>query len=121
MRPEMARELQRAIWRQRFKSYGPTVTLVLVCAVLGGYLFSFRLDRADPTMALTQLNGTIFEAHRVSGRAAVFVAHIRLDDGKDVNADSTLAAVLKPNERVLLSQARHASGKVSYHVLQVLN
>lgn len=121
MRPETARQLRRAIWSQRLRSYGPTVGLVLACVVLGGYLFNVRIDRSDPTVALTQINGTILDARRVAGRAAVFIAHVKLDTGKEVDADSTLAAVLRPSERVTVSEARHASGKLSYHVLQVMH
>lgn len=119
MRPEMAKKLQRAVWRQRLTSYGPTVLLLIGCTVLGGWFFSFKMDRADPTVALTQVNGTVIEAKRVASKASVTIAHIRLDDGKEVDADSTLPLPLVPNEHVVLNEYKHASGKLSYHVLQV--
>ena len=121
MRPALARRLERALWLQRLRTLGPTVLFLIVCVVLGGYVFSQRLDRTDPTVSLTQISGTITEAHRVAGRAAVFVAHVRLDDGREVDADSVLATVLVPNERVSVSIARHASGKLSFHVVQIVN
>ncbi len=121
MRPEAARKLGRAIWTQRLRTFGPTVLFLLLCVAAGGYLFAPRADRGDPTVSVTQINGTVLEAHRVSGRAAIFIAQVRLDDGKVVTADSTLAAVLLPHERVILSQTQHASGKLSHRVLQVLN
>lgn len=121
MRPDMARKLGRAIWRQRLVTYGPTFALLLFCASIGGYLFTQKLGRSDPMVETMQVDGTIMEAHRVSGRAAVFIAHVRLDDGREVDADSTLTTALVPKERVVVSQSRHASGKVSHHVMQLKN
>lgn len=121
MQPELARKMQRAIWRYRLRSYGPTAALVALFVVLGGFVISYRFDRVDPTVGLTQFAGTILQAQRVAGRAAIFIAHVRLDDGREVDADSTLATVLEPTKRVIVSEARHASGKTSFHVLQVVN
>jgi len=121
MRPEMARKLAQAIWRQRVTTYGPTLLLLIVCTSLGGWFFSYRLDRADPAIAMTEVTGIVMEARRVASKTAVTIAHIRLDDGKEIDADSTLPAPLIPNEHVVLNEMRHASGKMSYHVLKVQN
>jgi hypothetical protein len=97
------------------------VALLAFCAVLGGTFFNMKLDRADPTVELTQVSGIVLEAHRAAGRAAVFIAHVRLDDGREIDADSVLPSPPAQHERVLLSQSRHASGKVSHHVLKMIN
>ena len=115
----MAKRLQRAIWRQRLITYVPTALLLIGGTLIGGWVFSFKLDRADPTVAMTQVDGTVLEAHRVASKVVTYIAHVRLANGKEIDADSTLPVPLPPNEHVVLNEMRHASGKTSYHVLQV--
>lgn len=121
MRPDMARKLQRAIWMNRLKAYGPTVLFVMVCVIAGGFWFNSRLASGDPTVSVVQTAGTVQATTRVASRAAIYIVHVKLDDGKEVDADSTLAVIPVANERVALNQARHASGKTTYHVTHVVH
>ena len=119
MRPEMARKLQRAIWISRLKVYGPTLFLLALCVLGGGYWYSSRLASGDPTVNLVQITGTVTASNRVASRAAIYIVHVKLDDGNEVVADSTLTIIPVASDHVTLNKATHASGKMTYHVLQV--
>ncbi len=118
MREEISRRLTRAIWRRRLATWGPA----LVLAVMGAaaYLMELRVERMDPAEDVTTLAATVLSARRLPSKANVSIAHLLTDSGEEVDADSQLGVVLQPTERVTVSRVRHASGKVSFHVVAVL-
>jgi len=119
MRPEVARRLTRAVWKQRAKSWLPTVLLVVALSAGAIYQLDYRIAHMDRTVAVTAVNGVVVSARRLPTKAGVTLAHVRLDDGSEVDADSTLPVAPHTYDRVMLERAQHASGRVSYHVAQV--
>ena len=53
-----------------------------------------------------------------SGRNASIV-HVHLDDGRDVDAFTTLRVVPPQGSHVVIAEARHASGRVTFDVMRV--
>jgi acyl dehydratase len=120
MREEMSRRLTRAIWRRRLATWGPALVLALAVMGAAAYLMELRIERMDPAQDVTTLAATVLSARRLPSKANVSIAHLLTENGEEVDADSQLGVVLQPTERVTVSRVRHASGKVSFHVVAVL-
>jgi hypothetical protein len=120
MRKEVSQKLTRAIWRQRFRTWGSAALVALAVLAGAAYLMELRIGRLDPATEAKTVQATILEAHRLPARANISVARIRTDAGEEADADSQLGVILQPRERVAVSRVRHASGKVSYHIVEVL-
>lgn len=121
MTPEQARRLNRLIWADRLRRWGPTA-IGLAALLLGmAYLMGEKLARIDTVVEAEVLHGRITDAARMAGRRGGFLVHARLDDGRDVEAISQLAQPPLEGEEAEIRAARHASGRVTYDVLRLLN
>lgn len=119
MTPEKARKLQRLIWMQRLKLWGPLVAIVL--AVFGGFVWATaeKAARVDPTVEIHMVGGEVMRASRVPGRGGGFRVHVRLEGGKEVDALSRLPRPPYAGEPVKLRAAAHESGRVTYTVARL--
>lgn len=112
---DRARALSRLVWRERLRTVLPLVALA-ACgfAALTAY-FSWQRSKADPAIAYADVHGTVLDVKRQTLRSAAIV-HVKLDDGRDVDAFSSLGMLLPPGTHVDIAAATHASGKLTYDI-----
>jgi hypothetical protein len=111
---DKSRRLTAMVWRERAKRWVP-VALVLVLLFAGAtYMLSNQLSKADRTLDVVSHSGTVTGMKRAGLRSAI--AHVHLDDGRDVDALSQLNVIPPAGTHVTVSESRHASGRLSYDV-----
>ena len=114
---DKSRRLTAMIWRQRVKQWVP-VALVLVLLFAGAtYMLSNQLSKADKTLNVVSHSGTVTGITRAGPRSAI--AHVHLDDGRDVDALSQLNVIPLAGTHVTVSESRHASGRLSYDITRL--
>jgi hypothetical protein len=60
---------------------------------------------------------TVLAVKRTAARGAA-VVRVHLDDGRDVDAVSTLRLTPQAGSHVVINEARHASGRLTYDVVR---
>jgi hypothetical protein len=113
---ENARRLTRLVWRDRLLRALPIVVAVAVLAAGFTFLFLERIERADLTVDVTMHDGTVLGVKKLAAARGAAIVHVHLDDGRDVDAFSALRLVPIAGAHVQISEARHASGKLTYDV-----
>ncbi|HEU4379384.1 MAG TPA: hypothetical protein VFR73_12500 [Hyphomicrobiaceae bacterium] len=112
MSEEKSRRLMAMVWRERAKRWA---LIALVPAVLfagATYMLSGQLSRADRTIEVARHTGTVTGIARSGPRSSI--AHVHLDDGRDVEALSQMSIIPPAGSHVVVSESRHASGRLSY-------
>lgn len=114
---DKSRRLSALIWRERLRKWIP-IGLAIVC-LFGGltFYFNWQSNHSDPTIDLHARSGTVLGVKRQTLRSAAIV-HVKLDDGSEVDAFSGLGTFLTPGTPVQIGEARHASGRLTYDILQ---
>ena len=114
---DKSRRLTAMVWRQRIKQWVP-VALALVLLFAGAtYMMSRQLSKADQTLNVVSHSGTVTGITRAGPRSAI--AHVHLDDGRDVDALSQLNVIPPAGTHVTVSESRHASGRLTYDVTRL--
>lgn len=115
---EKARRLTRLVWRERALRWLPVAAAVL--AMLGAYIFFVeqQIDRADPTVNVQVHDATVVTVKRSTAARGAAIVHVHLDDGRDVDALSALRLPPQQGSHVVINEARHASGRVTYDVVR---
>jgi hypothetical protein len=115
---ENARRLTILLWRERLGRLLAVIAGLVVLAGVFGFALWQQLGRLDPTVAVQDHVGTVVGLETGKGSAAQAV-RVHLDDGRDVDATSASRIVLPNGAHVLVAEARHASGQLTYRVLRV--
>jgi hypothetical protein len=113
---ENARRLMSLVWRDRLRRALPFVLVAVLIAGGATFFFVERLARADRTLGLTAHEGTVVNVKQLGAARGAAVVQVHLDDGRDVDAFSFIKVVPIPGAHVQVSEARHASGKLTYDV-----
>jgi hypothetical protein len=121
MTPEQARRLNRLIWQERLKRWGPTVLLGAVVMGAIFYLAGERIARLDPTVETHVVQGEVISTAQLYGRTGVFRVNAKLSDGHEVDATSRLPQPPYQGEQVQMRAAAHASGRTTYDIVRLLN
>jgi hypothetical protein len=116
---DKARRLTRLVWRERLRRWLPiAMTAIAIFAVLTVLLVR-QLGRADRTVDVTVHDGTVMDLVRGGTGRVASIVHVRLDDGREVQAFSTLRVMPLAGSHVVINEARHASGRLTYDVLRL--
>jgi hypothetical protein len=118
---EKARQLSRLVWRDRLRRALPIVAAVVVLAVGATYFFLKQIERADRTVDVTMHDGTVVHVKKAGAARGAAIVQVHLDDGRDVDAFSAMRVVPAPGSHVQISEARHASGKLTYDVTGLMD
>ena len=112
-----AQKLSGLVWRERARKAGAGAAVVLL--VVGGVIWftSYRLGRADPTLEVHAVEATV--SHKEGGRLARYVFHAKLSDGREVDAVAPNGLPPPVGARVLLGEATHKSGRLTYDLIRV--
>ena len=113
--PENARRLSRLVWRDRARRWVPIILAVVIG--LGGlaYVTELQVGRVDRTVGMTTHEATVLEIKNNGARGAA-VFHVHLDDGRDVDAVSTVRLTPVHGAHMIVVEARHASGRSTFDV-----
>jgi hypothetical protein len=119
MRAETSKKLDRLLVRRRFANITAVVGVV---AVVGGLFVLQDVLRQrsadDPVVARVLLGGTVtqwrYAQTRQSGGSQLITVHVRLDDGREVDAGTTTHPAAKVGEHIEVTERRHASGRVAH-------
>ena len=114
---DKARKLTRLVWRDRARTWLPVaaVAFVLVGAVC--FLTETQIDHADRTVDVTVHEATVVDIKRTAARGAA-VVHVRLEDGRDVDAVSLFRVAPTAGMHVVVNEAKHASGRLTFDVVR---
>jgi len=65
-------------------------------------------------------DGKVVNVKKPGAARGAAIVHVLLDDGRDVDASSSASRVApSPGAHVIISEARHASGKLTYDITGV--
>jgi hypothetical protein len=114
---EKARRLTRLIWRDRARRWLPLIAAAAF--VFGAFSFftELQIGRADRTVDVKVHDGTVLVVKRGAARGAM-VVHVHLDDGRDVDAVTLQRLAPRTGSHVVLNEARHASGRLTFEVVR---
>jgi hypothetical protein len=114
MSEEKSRRLMAMVWRERARNWG--LVAVALVVLFGGatYMLMSQLSRADRTLEVAMQTGTVTGITRAGPRSAI--AHVHLDDGRDVDALSQMSIIPPSGAHVVVGESRHASGRLSYDI-----
>jgi hypothetical protein len=112
------RGLTALIWRERLRKLLPLLGLLVALVGAGFWIIMQRAGRADPTVEVKSHAATVVLMKRPPSRG-ISVVNVKLDDGRDVEAISLLPTALVPGTHVVIAEARHASGRLTYDVSRV--
>ena len=117
---EKARRLTALVWRERARRW--LLALIVVLAVAGAltYVLSSQVQRADRTVDVRERGGTVVSIKQGGSRGASIV-RVHLEDGNEVDAYSAMRVVLPKGSHVVLAEARHASGRLTYDVVRLVD
>ena len=117
---EKARRLTALVWRERARRW--LLALIVVLAVAGAltYVLSSQVQRADRTVDVRERGGTVVSIKQGGSRGASIV-RVHLDDGRDVDVYSTSRIVVPKGSHVIVTEARHASGRLTYDVVRLVD
>lgn len=116
---EKARRLTALVWRERLWRFLPP--LIVAVVLFGGLtvFFANRVARIDATVDVHEVDGTVSDMSRSGNGRNSAIVHVHLRDGRDVEAFSALRIAPLAGAHIVVSEARHASGKVTYDVLRL--
>jgi hypothetical protein len=116
---DKARRLMRLVWRDRARRALPLVLAASVLFAAVAYFTELSIDRIDRTVDVQQQSGTVVNVKQTGPRGSIVRVH--LGDGRDVEAFSANRLAPHAGERVLINEARHASGQSTYEVARLVD
>jgi hypothetical protein len=116
---DKARRLSMLVWRERARRWLPIVLVAVV--LLGGFTVFLvkQMGRADRTVDVTVHDGTVVDIKKFGAARGAAIIHVRLDDGRDVEAFSAIRVVPPTGAHVVINEARHASGKLTFDITRL--
>jgi hypothetical protein len=118
---EKARRLSTLIWRDRARRWLPVTAGVLAMAAIFGFVLANQMGRVDRTVEVKQRDGTVTSIKRGSAARGASILNVHLDDGRDIEAFSVLRTLPAAGSHVVIAEARHASGRLTYDVVRLLD
>ena len=114
---DKARRLTRLVWRDRARTWLPLAAVALVLMAVVFYLTETQIDHADRTVDVKVHEATVVDIKRTAARGAA-VVHVRLEDGRDVDAVSLFRVAPTAGSHVVVNEERHNSGRLTYDIVR---
>jgi hypothetical protein len=114
---DKARRLTRLLWRNRARRWLPAVGGALALAAALLLLTETQHHQADRTVAVAVHAGKVLDIKRTAARGAAII-HVHLDDGRNVEAVSQFRVTPTAGSAVIVNEARHDSGRLTYDVVR---
>jgi hypothetical protein len=115
---DRARRLSRLVWRDRLLRWLPLAAAGLALLGLMVFTFEWRVTHTDGVVGVQMHDATVLSARATQSRGLT-VFHVHLDDGRDVDAASLMRFLPAPGTHVVISESRHASGRLTWGVERV--
>ena len=116
---DKARRLSSLIWRERLRRFLPLAATAVVLVGVSTLIFINQARRADRTVDVKQRDATVVHVKQFAVRAGAAIITVHLDGDRNVDAFSTLQDVPAVGTHVVVSEARHASGRMTYDITHV--
>ena len=117
---DKARRLSALLWRERLKRWLPVAVGLVLFAGVYTYFNMHQLARVDQTVDVQQHDGHVTD-HKSGNSPVASILYVHLDDGRDVEAFSHFRVAPPNGAHVVVAEARHASGRVTYDVVRLFD
>jgi hypothetical protein len=116
---DKARRLNALVWRDRARRVLPSVAAaVAIIAILTVFLVR-QVERADKTLDVQVRQATVVHIKKSGNGRAAAIVEVRLNDGREAEAFSALRVDPAVGTHVLVNEARHASGRLTYDIARI--
>ena len=111
---EKARRLNALVWRERVLRVLPVIAVAVGAIALLTFFLVRQVEKADRTLDVQTHGATVVHVKKSGNGRAAAIVEVRLDDGRDVEAFSALRLDPIAGSHVVVTEARHASGRMTY-------
>jgi hypothetical protein len=118
---DKARKLSALVWRERARRWLPVLAVVLALAGAFALVLANRVSHLDRTVDVKERDGLVTGLKSGGNARGAAVVSVHLADGRDVEAFSGFRVVPSTGAHVVVAEERHASGRLTYDVLRVLD
>ena len=115
-----AKKLSGLVWRERLRKVAIVGAVAAALIGLVVWFTNYRLERADPTLAVTPVEATVTKKDTTRVGRSGFVFHAQLGDGREVDAVAPSGFPPAMGVHVVLGEARHKSGRLSYDLIRTV-
>jgi hypothetical protein len=116
---EKARRLNALVWRERARRVLPVVAVAIGAIALLTFFLVRQVEKADRTLDVQVRQATVVHIKKSGNGRAAAIVEVRLEDGRDVEAFSALRIDPATGAHVVINEARHASGRMTYDIARV--
>ena len=116
---DKARQLNALVWRDRAKRWVPLIAVAVCIVALLTFFLMRQVEKADRTLEVKTHEATVVNIKRPGNGRGAGIVHVRLDDGRDVDAFSMLRLDPMSGAHVIINEARHVSGRLTYDVARL--
>jgi hypothetical protein len=115
---EKARQLNALVWREQLRRWVPVIAVAVGAIALLTFFLVRQVEHADRTLDVKAHEATVVSVKRTGARGAAIV-NVHLDDGREVEAFSVLRVDPPAGAHVVVNEARHASGRLTYDIYRL--
>ena len=116
---DKARRLSSLIWRERLRRFLPLAVTAVVLLGVSTLIFINQARRADRTVDVKERDATVVHVKQFAVRAGAAIITVHIDGDRNVDAFSALQDVPAVGTHVVVSEARHASGRLTYDITRI--
>jgi hypothetical protein len=116
---EKARRLNALVWRERVLRVLPVIAVAVGAIALLTFFLVRQVEKADRTLDVQTHGATVVHVKKSGNGRAAAIVEVRLDDGRDVEAFSALRLDPIAGSHVVVTEARHASGRMTYDIARL--
>jgi hypothetical protein len=116
---EKARRLNALVWRERARRWVPVIVVAVGAIALLTFFLVRQVEHADRTLDVRVHQATVVHVKKSGNGRAAAIVEVRLDDGRDVEALSVLRLDPMAGAHVIINEARHASGRMTYDIARL--
>jgi hypothetical protein len=116
---EKARRLNTLVWRDRARRLAPVIAVVVFAIAVLTFFLVRQVEKADRTLDVQPHQATVVHIKKSGNGRAGAIIEVRLDDGRSVEAFSAMRVDPMTGAHVVVNEARHASGRLTYDIARV--
>ena len=116
---EKARRLNALVWRDRARRLAPVIAVVVFAVAVLTFFLVRQVEKADRTLEVQPHQATVIHIKKSGNGRAAAIIEVRLDDGRSVEAFSAMRVDPMTGAHVVVNEARHASGRLTYDIARV--
>ena len=116
---EKARRLNALVWRDRARRLVPVIAVVVFAIAVLTFFLVRQVEKADRTLDVQPHQATVVHIKKSGNGRAAAIVEVRLDDGRYVEAFSAMRVDPMTGAHVVVNEARHASGRLTYDIARV--